>query len=386
MIKRILNLSDSSSQTCFLWGPRQTGKSTLLQQLFPRAPRYDLLLSDEYRRLLSRPSLLREEYVRAAGDSHGASPLVIVDEVQKVPDLLDEIHWLIENKAARFILCGSSARKLKRGHANLLGGRAVRYQLFPFVYPELKEFSLSKALNAGLIPRHYLAEDPRKLIRSYIGDYLREEISAEAMTRNIASFGRFLEAAAITNGEMVNYVNIASDCGVSAPTVKAYFQILEDTLIGSFLPAYHKQVKRRLIYAPKFFFFDIGIVAELTNRGTVAQGSELFGRAFEHFLYLELVAHRQYSDLLYPLSYWRTASQFEIDFILGDCEAAVEVKGTDNVRDQHLKGLRAFAEEHRAKHRIVVSCEKRARQTTDGIEILPWQDFLDKLWQGKIIA
>jgi len=201
--------------------------------LFPDSIRYDLLLSDEYRRLLTQPSILRQECLAKNINGENQRAPIIIDEVQKVPDLLDEFHWLIENRNLRFILCGSSARKLKRGHANLLGGRAIRYELFTLVFPEIPDFLLIKALNNGLIPRHYLSENPVHMIRSYIGDYLKEEISAEALTRNIAAFNRFLEIAAITNGECVNYHNIANQCGVSSPTVKEYFQILSDTLIDS---------------------------------------------------------------------------------------------------------------------------------------------------------
>ena len=247
-----------------MWGPRQTGKSTLLKQLFPGAKTYDLLLSGEYQRLLRNPGILREECQADETLRKRNAPSVIIDEVQKIPALLDEVHWLIENLGIRFVLCGSSARKVKRGQANLLGGRAVRYELPRLVYPEVADFSLPDALNRGLLPRHYLSPHSHRLMESYVGDYLREEIAAEALTRNMPAFGRFLEIAAMTNGELVNYVNIASECGVSAPSVKEYFQILEDTLIGKMLPAYRKRAKRRIIAAPKFYFFDLGIVTHLT--------------------------------------------------------------------------------------------------------------------------
>jgi predicted AAA+ superfamily ATPase len=194
-----------------------------------------------------------------------------------------------------------------------------------------------------------------------------------------------LQIAALTNGELTNYNNIASECGVSAPTVKEYFLILEDTLIGRMLPAFRKRAKRRLIGAPKFFFFDIGIVAHLTRRGKVKPGSELFGRAFEHLIYMELTAHSGYSEVNYPIAYWKTASGFEVDFVLGANEIAVEVKGTGMVTNKHLKGIRAFKEEHQARNYIVVSMDTNPRITEDGIEILPWQVFLDRLWANEII-
>lgn len=383
MYKRILNLPLSETETCFLWGPRQTGKSTLLKTLFPDARRYDLLLSNEYHRLLTNPGLIREECQAESKASKRKKLPVIIDEVQKIPALLDEVHWLIENADMRFILCGSSARKVKRGQANLLGGRAVRYELHPFVYPEIPDFSLSKALNGGLLPRHYLSPHPQRLIESYVGDYLKEEIAAEALTRNVPAFSRFLKIAALTNGELINYRNIASECGVSAPTVKEYFQILDDTLIGKQLPAFRKRAKRRLIGAPKFYFFDIGIVAHLTHRGSVGKGSELFGKAFEHFIYMEILAHSSYSELNYPIAYWKTASGFEVDFVLGDHEFAIEVKSASMVGNRHLKGMRAFKEEYTAQRYIVVSMDPKPRKTADGIDILPWEVFLDRLWKGR---
>jgi len=377
----------SQSETCFLWGPRQTGKSTLLKTLFHRSRRYDLLLASEYRRLVQKPGILREEILadKSAGERQHFP--VIIDEIQKIPELLDEVHWLIENSGVRFILCGSSARKVKRGQANLLGGRAIRYELHPLVYHEIPDFDLIKALNAGLVPRHYLSSRPRRLLESYVGDYLKEEIVAEALTRNIPGFNRFLEVAALSNGELVNYRNIASETGVSAPTAKEYFRILEDTLIGKMVPAFRKRAKRRLIGAPKFYFFDIGIVSHLARRGKIESGSELFGKAFEQFIFMELKAHASYSEINYPIAYWRTASGFEVDFILEDEDnlVAVEVKSTDLIRNRHLKGIRAFKQEYPAKHFIVVSMEPRPRQTEDGINLIPWEIFLERLWSNQII-
>ena len=222
-------------------------------------------------------------------------------------------------------------------------------------------------------------------MESYVGDYLREEIAAEALTRNMPAFGRFLEVAAMTNGELVNYVNIASECGVSAPSVKEYFQILEDTLIGKMLPAYRKRAKKRIIAAPKFYFFDLGIVTHLTRRGKVLRGSELFGKAFEHFIWMELSAHSRYTEKNYPISYWKTSSGIEVDFILGDHEVAIEVKSSSMVTDRQLKGLRAFREDYQARRMIVISMDPKPRKTSDGIDILPWEEFLRRLWSNKII-
>jgi len=372
-------LQNRKDESCFLWGPRQTGKSTLLKVLFPDTPTYDLLLSDEYARLTKRPALLREELLGADRTPR----LVIIDEVQKVPTLLDEVQWLMVNHGIQFILCGSSARKLKRGGGNLLGGRALRYELFPLVYPEIPKFDLLRALNSGCLPHHYLSDQPEALLRSYVSDYLKEEIAAEGLTRNVPVFSRFLEAAAFSNGEIVNYANIAADCGVSAPTVREYFQILEDTLLARFIPAFRKRPKRRVIQSPKFYLFDVGVANALLQRGKIVKGSETFGRAFEHFILQELLAHSHYSGQDYPVTHWRTASQIEVDFILGDHEIALEIKGVEQAASHHLKGLKAFRDEYTTRHTILVSLDAKPRRAGD-ILILPWDVFLKKLWSQEI--
>ena len=369
----------SEQESIFFWGARQTGKSTLLKTLFPNALWFDLLLSDEYERLSKKPELLREIILANRNVS-----LVIIDEIQRLPDLLNEVHWLISNHNIRFILSGSSPRKILRGGFNLLGGRALRYELYPLISVEIPDFDLIRALNHGLLPRHYDSANPRKLLSSYIGSYLQDEIVAEARIRNVQAFSRFLEIAALTNGEMVNYTNIASDCGISAKTIKEYFQILEDTLIGRYLPSFQKRPKRRVITAPKFYMFDIGITNYLLNRTKIEKGTELFGKAFEHFIYQEIYAHSRYSDVNYPMYYWRTASQIEIDFVLGDHEVAIEVKATDQATVRHLKGLKAFAEEYDVKKLILVSNDPLPR-LVDDIEILPWKVFLERLWKDEII-
>ena len=379
MYKRIQKLELSKTESCFLLGPRQTGKSTLLKKLFPKSKYYDLLLSEEFERFSKKPALLHEELLTAPPKAP-----VLIDEIQLVPALLNEIQWLIVNKGIRFILCGSSARKLKRAGANLLGGRAVHYELFPLVSSEIRDFDLHKALNNGLIPRHYSADSAGKLIHAYIGDYLKEEISAEAIFRNVPVFARFLEAAAFSNGEIVNYNNIASDCGVSGPTVKNYFQILSDTLLGSFVPSFRKKPKRRVILAPKFYYFDVSLPNFLLKRTEVVPGNEVFGKAFEHFIFQEIKAHRHYSGLEYETAYWRTSSQLEVDFILGDHHTAIEVKGVNMVAPHHLRGLKAFKEEYKVKNSIVVSMDPRPR-LVDDILILPWKVFLEKLWAGDLI-
>ena len=378
MYFRKQELIDSQNESLFLWGARQTGKSTLLKTLFPDALWFDLLLSDVYERLLRNPSLLRETIAA------GQSKVMIIDEIQRIPELLNEVHWIITHLPVRVIMSGSSPRKIIRSNTNLLGGRALRYELYPFTSEEIPNFDLLKALNNGLLPRHYLSSSPKKMISAYVGNYLRDEIAGEAKIRNVANFSRFLESAAFSNGEMVNYANIASDCGVSAVTVKEYFQILEDTLVGRFLPSYQKKPKRRVITAPKFYFFDIGIVNYLLKRGRIDFGSELFGNAFEHFIYNELYAHSSYSGKDYPIYYWRTASQIEIDFVLGNHDVAIEVKATNNVQSRHLKGLKSFSEEYTV-NQLVLVCNEPLPRISEGVRILPWKVFLEELWAGKII-
>jgi predicted AAA+ superfamily ATPase len=379
MYIRKQNFNGLGKESTFLWGARQTGKSTLLKKLYPDATYFDLLLTNEYDRFLRNPSLLREILISAR-----FSNPVIIDEIQRIPALLNEIHWLIVNKNIQFILSGSSPRNILRSGGNLLGGRAMRHELYPLISAEIPDFDLLKALNRGLLPRHYLSANPHKLLSAYIGSYLHDEIMAEARLRNMMSFSRFLESAAFSNGEMVNCSNIASECGVSSPTVKEYFQILEDTMTGRFLQSYKKKPKRRVILAPKFYFFDIGISNYLLKRGRIEQGSEAFGKAFEHFIYQEIYAHSHYSAVNYPMSYWRTASQIEVDFILGDNEVAVEVKSTNMINPRHLKGLKSFSEDYKAKKLIIVSTDPYPRQI-DNITVLPWQIFLQQLWAGDII-
>lgn len=378
MYFRKQELIDSQNESLYLWGARQTGKSTLLKTLFPDALWFDLLLSDVYERLLRNPSMLRETIAA------GQYTVMIIDEIQRIPELLNEVHWIITHLPVRVIMSGSSPRKIIRSNTNLLGGRALRYELYPFTSAEIPNFDLLKALNNGLLPRHYLSSSPKKMISAYVGNYLRDEIAGEAKIRNVANFSRFLESAAFSNGEMVNYANIASDCGVSAVTVKEYFQILEDTLIGRFLPSYQKKPKRRVITAPKFYFFDIGVVNYLLKRGKIDFGSELFGNAFEHFIYNELYAHSGYSGKDYPIYYWRTASQIEIDFVLGNHDVAIEVKATSNVQSRHLKGLKSFSEEY-AVNQLVLVCNEPLPRISEGVRILPWKVFLEELWAGKII-
>ena len=378
MISRKINLQGSENESIFLWGARQTGKSTVLRVLYPDSRYIDLLKSDEFERYNRRPSLLREELSLLPENE-----LIIIDEIQKIPALLDEVHWLMSNKNLRFILSGSSARKLRRSGANLLGGRAIRKHLYPFVSSEIQAFDLIKACNNGMLPRHYLVNDANKRLHAYIGDYLQQEIKAEALTRNLNTFSRFLEVAALSNGEVINYNNIASECGVSAPTVKEYFSILEETLIGYTIPAFTRNIKRRVIQSPKFYYFDVGIANFLLKRKSLLQGSPEFGHAFEHLVIQEIIAYIGYSDSQHSLSYWRTTSGYEVDAVIGEAFAAIEIKSTDEVHSHHTKGLKAFSEEFPESRLIIVSMDRYPRQI-NGIEVLPAHHFLKMLWSGEV--
>ena len=378
MYSRKINLQDAENESIFLWGARQTGKSTLLQLHFPNTRYIDLLKSDEFERYNRRTSLLREELSLLPENE-----LIIIDEIQKIPELLDEVQWLMTNKNHRFILSGSSARKLRRSGVNLLGGRAIRKHLYPFVSAEIPDFDLIKACNNGMMPRHYLVDDAGKRIHAYVGDYLQQEIKAEALTRNLKTFSRFMEIAALSNGEVVNYNNIASECGVSAPTVKEYFSVLEETLIGYTIPAFTKNVKRRVIQSPKFYYFDVGVANFLLKRKSLLPGSAEFGHAFEHYIIQEIIAYIGYSESQHSLSYWRTTSGYEVDAVIGNANIAIEIKSTEEVHSHHTRGLKAFSEEFPNSRLIIVSMDKYPRRMNE-IDVLPAQNFLKMLWNGEL--
>ena len=378
MYIRFLKLEESAEDSLFLWGARQTGKSTLLKTLFPDARRYDLLHSEEFERLFRYPALLREELKNI-----DPSNIVIIDEVQKIPQLLNEVQWLICNRNIRFILCGSSARKLFRAGANLLGGRALRAVMYPLVSAEIPDFDLLKALHNGMLPRHYTTPNPQRRLQAYIGDYLNEEIRAEALSRNLLSFTRFMEIAAQCNGEMIVYKNIAQDCGVSANTVKEYFNILEQTMIGYLIQGFTATAKRRAIAAPKFYYFDVGIVNYLLKRSKISTGTDDFGRAFEHLIMQEIIAYLGYTYSDEKLTYWRTSGGYEVDFIIGNGRIAIEVKSCEEVKPRHTKGLKAFQEDYPHARIIVVSMD-RYRRMMGSVEVFPAMEFLAELWKGNI--
>jgi predicted AAA+ superfamily ATPase len=383
-ITRSLEIALPKGQSAFLWGPRKTGKTTFLKRAFPDSIVYDLLQTDLLLEYTKRPSLLRERLL--AAEPKRLKEPIIIDEVQKVPQLLDEIHWLIENKGLRFILCGSSARKLKRGKANLLGGRAWRYEMRPLISAELGELDLLKALNRGMLPAHYLQEEYRKSLRAYVRDYLKEEVFDEGLTRNIPAFSRFFDAVGYSHGELTNYANIARDCGVDAKTVKEYYQILVDTLLGTMIEPFSRRQDRQVISkAGKFYLFDVGVAGAIIQRRIPQEKGEQFGKAFEHFILMEILAHRSYRELDYDLNFWRTKSGLEVDFILGRGEVAIEVKGSSRIDSSDLRPLKAFIQEYRPAQALVV-CNERLPRVHEGIRILPWREFLKMLWEGDLIS
>jgi len=382
-IKRMLNIDLPRQQSAFLWGPRKTGKTTYLKSKFPHSLVYDFLQTDLFLEFSKKPSLLREQLL--VKDAAALTYPVILDEVQKIPQILDEVHWLIENKGLRFVLCGSSARKLKRGKANLLGGRAWRYEMFPLVTAELEHLNLLRALNRGMIPDHYLQENYKKALQAYTQDYLKEEVFAEGLIRNIPAFSRFFDAMGYSHGELTNYSNIARDCGVDSKTVKEYYQILVDTLLGTIVEPFKRRQNRQVISrAAKFYLFDVGVAGVITKRHLEEERGELFGKALEHFIFMEIAAYNSYNELDYEINFWRTKSGLEVDFVLGTGEVAIEVKSATQVNKRDLIPLIAFIEEYSPGKALVV-CNEREERVHGQIRIMPYKKFLHDLWQGKII-
>ena len=379
MYHRIFDIENRLDEGMFLFGGRQTGKSTLLKERFPKAVYIDLLKSDLRNRFKQHPEEFRESLLRYPPET-----LVIVDEIQKVPDLLDEVHSLMVSNGLWFILSGSSARKIKKSGANKLGGRAIPETLFPLVSAEIPDFDLGRAVQNGMIPRHYMVADARKRLQAYIDLYLSEEIAEEAAVQNLDDFVRFMEVAAISDGEIMNYENVASDCGVSANTVKAYYKILVDTLLGFEVPAYRKVIKRKLYKASRFYYFDVGIANYLTGRHHLSDKTPEYGHAFEHLIMQEIVAYLGYTDSEEPLSYWHTYDNHEVDAVIGDARVAIEIKSTDHVDHDDKKGLTEFAKEHPGTKQILVSRDRISRRSGD-VDLYYVTDFFKALWAGEII-
>ena len=380
IIQRTLNLSNLlKKKSFFLFGPRATGKSFIVeQQLGKNALVLNLLHGSLSLRLMSQPSDL-ERLIMARPECD----LVVLDEVQKIPQLLDEVHRLIESKGIRFLLTGSSARQLRRGAANLLAGRAWQANLFPLTSHEINQFDLTRYLQYGGLPPVYLSEEPQEELYAYVDTYLKEEIQAESIVRKLPAFTRFLPCAALASGHIINFSSIASDTGISMSTVREYYQILEDTFMGYLVPGWTKSQKRKAASTAKFYWFDLGVRNTLIGLDSISPHTDQYGLLFEHFIACELRAYLSYKRLRYPISYWQTRSHQEVDFIIGD-EIAIEVKSTTKVMNKHLKSLRLIAEEKLCQKYILVS-QDPFPQRVDNIDIIPWNNFLKQLWGDALL-
>ena len=380
-LERNLNvMSVLKTKSLFLFGPRQTGKSSFIknQILKEDVSLFWTLLDGRLRmRILADPGILRQEV--ELKNLHDC--IIIIDEIQKCPDLLDEIHFLIEERNIKFLLTGSSARKLKNTGVNLLGGRATERHFHPFNFAEIgnhQNYNLPFIFEHGLLPSMFLSENLDEDLAAYIDTYLTEEIAAEGAARNIPAFARFLTTAALTNSQLLNYTNIATDAQVPVQTVKQWYEVLESTLLGYQIPPYTKTQKRKAITTSKFYFFDIAIARSLRNIPAPAEGTTEAGEYFEQLVCMELKTWIDYTRPRSRLTFWRSTSNKEVDFCV-DEELAIEVKLSMNITEKHLNGLKALREENIFKRYIVV-CQEEHPRLVDGIEILPWKYFFAQLW------
>ncbi|MEI8094643.1 MAG: ATP-binding protein [Spirochaetales bacterium] len=378
---RTLDLATlAQSKSLFLFGPRSTGKSTLIRAQFGEAVTVNLLRSSVFLELSQRPSNLADLCREIARNS----PLFVIDEIQKLPQLLDEVHHLIETTKLHFVLTGSSARKLRRSGVNLLAGRAWQANLFPLTSAELGEVDLDRYLLYGGLPQVVTSALPLEELDAYVNTYLKEEIKEEALVQNFAHFSRFLKVAALGNTEQLNFAKVSQDTGIAASSVRSYFEVLTDTFIGFQLEPWQGATSRKAVATSKFYFFDVGVANFLRGNLTLPRHTQEFGKSLEHFIAMELRAWLSYRRLKKPLSYWRTQTGIEVDFIVGD-GLAIEVKSTSKVTDSDLKGLRVLRKERPDLQAIVVSQDEVARQTADGIRVLPWRQFLTELWAGGVM-
>lgn len=373
-MEKVSRIFKAETQSFFMLGPRGTGKSTLIKDLFPRALYIDLLQPDVFRNYISRPERLRE-LIHANQDKK----VVVIDEIQKAPQLLEAVHSLIEEKKdIQFVLTGSSARKLKKTGANLLAGRALMKHMHPFIASELKDkFNLDEALRNGLIPVILDSGKPTASLHAYIDLYLREEVQMEGLTRNIGNFSRFLEAASFSHGSSLNISNISRECQVERKVVEGYVHILEDLLLAFRLPVFTKRAKRAVTQHPKFYFFDTGIYNALRPSGPLDRPQEKDGAALEGLVAQHLRAWIDYKHPDYRLFFWRTGSGTEIDFIVYGKEIfwAIEVKNTAAVRPEDIRALKTFGEDYPEAKRILVYRGKE-KLKRDGILITPCTEFL----------
>jgi predicted AAA+ superfamily ATPase len=364
-------------QSFFLFGPRGVGKTAWLHRQFPGALFFDMLDHQVYTELLAAPQRLGDRIPQ------GHKDWVVVDEVQRAPELLNEVHRLIESRRLRFALTGSSARKLRGRGVNLLAGRAVTRHMHPLTALELgKDFDLKRALRWGCLPLACTSDDPQDYLKSYAATYLREEVQQEGLARNIGAFGRFLEAASFSQGGVLNMAAVARECAMSAKVVEDYFSILEDLLIAVRLPVFTKRAKRRLIAHPKFYYFDAGVFQAIRPRGPLDAPEQIHGAALETLFLQQARAFNDYKGLGYRLHYWRTATGDEVDFVLYGERGlrAFEVKMAHNVRPHDLRALLRLREDFpQAKAHLLYLGQRRWHDR--GIEVLPFLDCVTKLDQ-----
>jgi uncharacterized protein len=378
-IKRINEIEKNlHKKSILLLGPRRTGKSFFINNQLLKHKYYNLLHADTYRRITARPSLIRESI-------EDSDKFIVIDEIQKIPALMDEVHSMIETfPNIRFLLTGSSARKLKREHTSLMAGRAKRMIFFPFTSAEIPDFDLQRVIEFGTIPSVYLSDDPYDELLDYVGLYLKDEIRSEALVRNIENFSHFLETAAKSNGQIINFAQVGSDAQVPPRTVREYFNLLEDTLMGNMLAPIEQMGKRKVVSKSKFYFFDIGVVNALIERSSVSMKSTEFGELFEHFIYLELVNYINAKSPRSKINYWSITNKSEVDFIINK-EIAIEVKATELVTEKHLKGIKLMSEDYNLTQKYVVSRDSTKRKLND-VTILPYRNFCKMLWAGEIFS
>ncbi len=379
MYSRIIQFPPEKS--FYLFGPRATGKTTWLRQLFPEAVYIDLLKSDVYTMLLTAPERLIQMIPPDCREP------VIIDEVQRVPELLNEVHRLIEQekrqKKLRFILTGSSARKLRGKGVNLLAGRALTRFMHPLTVQELgNDFSLDTSLRFGHLPAIYSEPDPADYLASYIQTYLREEVQQEGLTRNLQVFARFLEAASFSQGAVLNISEVARECGAGRKLVEQYFYILEDLLLAYRLPVFTKRARRRMVSHPKFYFFDAGVYRAIRPRGPLDRPEEIDGVALETLVFQELLAVNDLHRLGYELFYWRTSNGREVDFVLyGEAGIiAIEVKRAAKIRAKELRGLKAFGRDYPMAS-LYLFYGGDTRMYIDNITLIPVEEALQQLVQ-----
>lgn len=379
IFKRKIALAELLRQkSLLLLGPRQTGKSTLCREL--GAYEINLMESDTYRQYSARPELLRERLPDSV-------LTLFIDEAQRIPEIFNEVQVMVDrNPRLRVVLTGSSARKLRGNrNLNLLPGRIWTRHLHPLTGAELPEKLFDLRFSRGSLPGIITSDHYQEELRHYVGLYLEQEIRAEALTRSVGDFSRFLTTAALTNTQLVNYTDVARDAEVKVNTVRSYYQILCDTLVGFLLEPFRSTPSRKAVATPKFYFFDLGVVNGILNHFEVTPSTGRYGAAFEHLVFLELRAYCDYHSASTPINFWRTQSKIEVDFVV-DNRIAIEVKASNKIAPRDEKGLHALAEDVDLDRKIIVCSEHLPRRTESGVDILPLREFVQMLWAGQILS